>query len=307
MKRFSTLFLFGPTCSGKSDIAITIATDLDAVIINADSMQVYRGLEKMTASPTKDQWLRAPHALYNFVDPEVNFNVNIWHGLAIKKIRSILQTAKRVVICGGTGLYATVMLNGLAQVPDVDPKVRAHVRKEREYFSKRQFYAILCQEDSLMARRLDPEDSQRIARALEVFRTTGKSLLFFQKSTLRVASNPRNIGLITLVPDRSMVYRSIEKRFDNIVAQGGIDEVKALKEKKIPATMPACKAIGVRQILAYINGTLTLQDAILEAKTATRRYAKRQYTYMKHQLVADFTITCAQDVPALLLALKKSI
>ena len=307
MRRFKVLFLFGPTASGKSEIAIKIAKHLNGVVINADSMQVYKGVENIIAAPTKEQYNAVNHKLYGFVDPKEHFTVKRWHALAMAEIHLALKRGKLPILCGGTGLYATALLKGLAHIPEPTPAIRQQTRKQQQTLTHEEFYSILCKEDPIMAKRIQPRDTQRISRALEVVRTTNKSLMYFHSLPSNTVENHNPTGLITLVPDRTLLYKAIDRRFDAIIAKKGVEEIYALKEQNIPSNAQILKAIGVCELLAYIEGAMCLQQAIFKAKAATRRYAKRQYTYMKHQLTADFIVKDASHIPDLLCDLKNKI
>ena len=290
ISNFNCLFILGPTASGKSSLALKLAKKHNGVIINADSMQVYAGVDTITAVPTMAERGDIEHRLYSFLDPWESFDVSTWRDMAVGEIESVLAEGKMPILCGGTGLYASAMIKGLAPVPDVKAEIRKEVRFLQEILPDKELYDTLKDEDPVMASRLTVADPQRIVRALEVMRSTGKSLAHFQDLPNIKIPEHIKVGLIAITPDRQKVYDNINTRFDTMVENGGLSEVQSLVVEGIDDTYQIGRAIGVREFMEYENGIYDLERAITNAKTATRRYAKRQLTYISTQLDADFVV-----------------
>ena len=296
ISNFNCLFILGPTASGKSALALDLAKKYNGVIINADSMQVYAGVDILTAVPSMAERGDIDHRLYSFIDPIDSFDVSTWRDMAVGEIEDVLADGKLPILCGGTGLYASAMTKGLAPVPNVDTGVRQEVRFLQEILPLKELYDILKDEDPIMASRLTIADPQRIVRALEVIRSTGKSLAHFQDMPNTQIPEHIKLGLIALTPDRQTVYDNINNRFDGMVENGGLAQAQELIHNGIDDTYQIGRAIGVRELMEYENGVVSLDQAVTNAKTATRRYAKRQLTYINTQLDADIVLVKAEDL-----------
>ena len=287
----NSIYIVGATASGKSGLAIDLAKVLDGVIINSDSMQVYQGANVITASPTEAEKQLAPHKLYNQINPAEGLNVVDWCKLAVDEADKTLAQNKLPIFCGGTGLYVNGLLDGISPIPDVDENIRSSVRN----LPNEKLYELLREEDSEMAEKLEVGDTQRICRALEVVRSTGKSLLHFQSMPKQKLQNHIKPLLVALLPERDLVYDKINTRFEKIF-DDGVGEVEALLKLGLPDDNQLMRAIGIREIAQYINGEIDKQTAIENGKTATRQYAKRQMTYIRTQLKPDVIIESVDNI-----------
>ena len=280
------LILTGPTACGKSGLAVAVAETFEGVIINADSMQVYSDLHILSARPDIAAEARIPHRLYGISPAREACSAARWGAMARQEIAAALEAGKLPILVGGTGLYIRALLSGLVQVPPIPEAVRNEVRARQETDSPESFHAALARRDPIMAARLHPSDSQRIARALEVIGATGTSLASYQDApSAQPLANPAQV--IAALPPRAPLLRKIETRLDRMVESGALDEVRALLDQNLDPALPAMKAVGVPQLAAYLQGTVSRSQAIADAKTATRRYAKRQRTWLRHQTPRD--------------------
>ena len=269
----------GPTASGKSAFALRMAETRRGVIINADASQCYSDLSVLSARPSSAETARAPHRLYGFLDAESPLGAAAWADLARREIARAHEQGLLPILVGGTGLYLRTLLHGIAPVPEIDPNVRAVVRA----LDTAALAEALAREDPAMAARLHPNDTQRMARALEVMRSTGASLADHQAQL-----SGGLLGTVALEPaiveiDREELGRRCGTRFDMMMADGGLDEAERLLAMSLDAALPVMKAIGVPPLIAHLRGESTLESAILRAKLDTRRYAKRQLTWFRNQ------------------------
>jgi tRNA dimethylallyltransferase len=283
----------GPTASGKSALALHLAEAERGVIINADSMQLYRELPILTARPTPADLARAPHRLYGILDAADPASVGRWLQLAGAAIEEALAQHRTAIVVGGTGLYLHALLHGLAPVPDVSPNVRNAARARLAALGAPAFHAELAGLDPTMAARLRPTDRQRLLRAYEVFVGTDRSLAAWQAMPpLRVALPACRRGL-ALMPPRVALYERIERRLRAMIEHGALQELKALAGRALPADLPLMRAVAVPELLAHLSGRVDLDTALERAIVQTRRYAKRQLTWLHHRLpelraVAEF-------------------
>lgn len=270
----------GPTASGKSALAVMLAERHRGTVINADSAQVYRDLRILSARPSAEEEARAPHALFGHIDGAEDHNAARWAAEAQAAITDAHAAGRLPILVGGTGLYLRTLLDGIAPVPDIDPAVRAAVRA----LPVGEAHAALAREDADAAARLNPADTTRVARALEVVRSTGRTLTDWQAT--RVGGIAGDIALMPMIllPPRDWLFDRCDRRLAAMFDEGAIDEVRALLERgDIPANAPVMRAIGVREIAAMIAGIQSRVEAIVAARTATRQYAKRQYTWFRNQ------------------------
>ncbi|HEX6072017.1 MAG TPA: tRNA (adenosine(37)-N6)-dimethylallyltransferase MiaA [Sphingomicrobium sp.] len=269
----------GPTASGKSALALALAERVDGVIVNADSAQVYRGIPALSAAPTASERRLAEHRLYGFLDGSEPCSTADWAEAAKREIADVHASGRLPILAGGTGLYIRTLLDGIAPVPTIDPGVRRRVREASAEANR----AKLAELDPDAAARLNPSDSARIARALEVVLSTGRPLGDWQKR--REGGIAREIELrpLILLPPRDWLYRRCDERFARMVEGGAIAEVEALLARNLDPNLPIMRAIGVPELAAHLRGELSLGEAIAAGSQATRRYAKRQYTWFAHQ------------------------
>ena len=284
VSRPDIILIAGPTASGKSALALELAQQLDAVIVNADSIQVYRDLRIITARPSVDEERRVPHRLYGHVDAAENFSVGRWAEEAAAALSEIQRTARAAIVVGGTGLYFSTLTQGLAAVPPIPAAIRHEVRARLQSDGVTALHSELKWRDPAMAARLMPGDRARITRALEVVLATGRSLLDWHDENKPAGVDAARAAKIFLAPDRDALLRHIDARFDAMIATGALDEVRTLGARKLDADLPAMKAHGVPWLIRHLNGEIALEQAVAEAKRDTRQYTKRQATWFRNQL-----------------------
>lgn len=275
----------GPTASGKSALAIAIAERHCGTVINADSAQVYRDLRILSARPSIEEEARAPHRLFGHVDGAEDHNAARWASEARGEIAAAHDAGRLPILVGGTGLYLRTLFDGIAPVPDIDTAIRAEVRA----LPVGEAHAALAIADPAAAARLNPADTTRVARALEVVRSTGRTLADWQAT--RIGGIGANITLMPtiLLPPRDWLHKRCDRRLAMMFDEGAIDEVRALIGRGDIATdAPVMRAIGVREIAAMLGGEIDREAALEAARTATRQYAKRQYTWFRNQPPAEW-------------------
>jgi tRNA dimethylallyltransferase len=276
------ILIAGPTASGKSALAIRLAERLCGTVINADSMQVYRDLRVITARPTPDEEAAAPHRLFGHVDAAVNYSVARWQADMADTLASVKAEGCLPIVTGGTGLYFKALTQGLSDIPPVHEDVRAAVRADAEGRAPEELHRMLAAVDPVTADRLRPSDPQRIIRALEVFRATGQPLAHFQAKREGALLNGPFVAFF-LEPDRDALRARIDARFDRMVQSGAVDEVELLIQRGLDPALPAMRAHGVPWIIRALRGEIAMAEAAEGGKADTRRYAKRQHTWFRHQ------------------------
>jgi tRNA dimethylallyltransferase len=281
------VLIAGPTASGKSALALKLAQKLGGIVVNADSMQVYRDLRILTARPTPAEEAAVPHRLYGHLDASVNFSAGAWVTDAAEVLEEARRLARVPIFVGGTGLYFKALTRGLSAVPAIPPDIREDVRARLERNGIEALYAELARCDGASAERLKPRDRTRIARALEVVEATGRSLTDWHREGLPPLLPPDSFRALFLNPERDALYERIDARFDAMLRQGALDEVARLAARNLDPVLPAMKAHGVPPLMAHLKGEITLDDAASAARADTRHYAKRQFTWFRHQL-AEF-------------------
>ncbi|TMJ33856.1 MAG: tRNA (adenosine(37)-N6)-dimethylallyltransferase MiaA [Alphaproteobacteria bacterium] len=279
-----TVLIAGPTASGKSALALALAEELGAIVINADSMQVYRDLRIITARPTPEEEARVLHRLYGHVDAADNYSTGRWCVDAGAALREAQAQGRLAIVVGGTGLYFKALTHGLAAIPPIPVETRSQVRAQLQAQGVSGLYAELCERAPETAQRLMPNDRARIARALEVIRATGRSLAHWQREGMRPALDPRKAVRIFLQVERMELYARIDARFDAMLAAGAVEEVTRLRSRDLDPALPAMKAHGVPWLIRHLAGEIDLATAVAGAKRDTRRYTKRQATWFRHQL-----------------------
>lgn len=288
------LLIMGPTASGKSALALAVAERIGGEIVNADSMQVYRDFRVLTARPSVEEEHLASHRLYGHIDAAERYSTGRWLTDALAAISEIRSRNKTPIIVGGTGLYFKALTQGLAEMPDVDPELRAALIERAEREGSPALHAELAKLDPQTAARLEPNDAPRIIRALEVIETTGESITSFQSNT-KPALALNEWRSLALTPDREALYASINRRFDKMLEQGALEEVRAFAARDLDPTLPAVKAHGAPALSAYLRGEISLQSATEIGQRDTRRYAKRQFTWIANQM-PDWPRTSATDL-----------
>jgi tRNA dimethylallyltransferase len=278
------VLIAGPTASGKSALALAVAQQINGVIVNADSAQVYRDFNILSASPTSDEQRAAEHRLYGVQDGALPCSAADWAAMAKREIDDIHAGGRTPILVGGTGLYLRTFLEGIAPVPAIDPDVRARVRHAPIEENR----AKLATLDPSAAARLNPGDSARINRALEVILSTGRTLGEWQRQREGGIGGDVELRPLILLPPRKWLYARCDERFAHMIDEGAVAEVEALLARRLNPNLPVMRAIGVRELSAYLLGQCSLDEAIAAGQQATRRYAKRQYTWFAHQPPADW-------------------
>lgn len=268
----------GPTASGKSSRALDLAFKVGGIIVNADSLQIYRGLPILTAQPSRDDLKIAPHYLYDFLEPHESYSAQKW----VEYVSKILHaTEVPAILVGGTGFYFKALLEGLSPIPDVDPEIQEQVRKLSLGEVRTQLSAL----DPEISARLHPHDHQRNARALEIILSSGQSILYWQ--SLKSEPSPFRFHKIGIFPEKENHQITMKKRVIQMWENGAIDEVKAMMELNLPDSAPAKKAIGYHEIEDYLKGNMTESQAQELMIIKTRQYAKRQRTWFRNQMKFD--------------------
>jgi tRNA dimethylallyltransferase len=278
------VLIAGPTASGKSALALELARATGGVIVNADSMQVYRDLRIITARPTPEQEALNSHRLYGHVDAAVNFSAGHWVSDAAKALAQARAQDALPIFVGGSGLYFKALTRGLSAVPPIAPEIREGVRARLERDGVEALHAELARRDPAGAERLKPRDRTRIARALEVIEATGRSLTSWHRDGLPPLLPPGSFSALFLAPDRDALYARIDARFAAMLQAGALQEVAALAARRLDPLLPAMKAHGVPALIRHLKGEITLEEAADIGRADTRHYAKRQFTWFRHQL-----------------------
>jgi tRNA dimethylallyltransferase len=283
----------GPTASGKSALALMLAEKHNGTIINADSAQVYRDLRIVTARPSAEEEARAPHRLFGHVDAaDTGYSAARWAVEARDAIDAAVAAGNLPILVGGTGLYLRTLIDGIAPVPPIDPAIRAEVRA----MNLSDAWAALNAVDRVAAARLNPADTTRIMRALEVVRSTGRSISDWRERREGGVAERIALTAMILLPPRDWLNERIDRRFAGMVDAGAMAEVSALVAREdVPLDAPIRRAIGMPELAAAALGEITLADAIERASLATRQYAKRQYTWFRNQPPPDWARTSATD------------
>jgi tRNA dimethylallyltransferase len=278
------VLIAGPTASGKSALALELARATGGVMVNADSMQVYRDLRIITARPTPEQEALMPHRLYGHVDAAVNFSAGHWVSDAAKALAQARAQNALPIFVGGSGLYFKALTRGLSAVPPVALEIREAVRARLERDGVEALHAELRLRDPASAERLKPRDRTRIARALEVIEATGRSLTSWHRDGLPPLLPMGSFSALFLAPDRDQLYARIDARFEAMLQAGALEEVAALAARHLDPLLPAMKAHGVPALIRHLAGEITLDEAAAIGRADTRHYAKRQFTWFRHQL-----------------------
>jgi tRNA dimethylallyltransferase len=284
MPRSTAILIAGPTASGKSALAIALAEKLGGVIVNADSMQVYRDLRIITARPMPQEEARVPHRLYGHVDAAENYSVGRWCRDVGAALAEIAAEGRVPILVGGTGLYFKALTSGLAAVPPIPADIRSHVRGRLQSEGIAPLYAELMQCDPATAHRLMPLDRLRITRALEVMLATGRSLTDWHRDGQPALVEAARAAKLFLTCERKQLVARIDQRFAAMLEAGALNEVRALEARQLDPLLPAMKAHGVPLLIRHLKGEISLDEAAAGAVMDTRRYAKRQVTWFRNQM-----------------------
>jgi tRNA dimethylallyltransferase len=279
------VIIAGPTASGKSALALALAEASGGTIVNADALQVYRDLPILTAWPEAAARARVPHRLYGWLDASERGSAGRWREAAMREIAAAHEAGRLPIAVGGTGLYLRALRHGLAAVPPVPPAIRAEAAALYDELGGARFAEHLRRFDPEAAARLPPGDRQRLTRAFEVVRATGVPIGAWHRQAGEPA--PFRFVAILLLPPRAPLYQACDVRFARMIADGALAEAAALAARGLPADLPAMKAVGVPELLRHLRGEIALDMAVALAQRQTRRYAKRQMTWFRHQMTAD--------------------
>ena len=293
------VLIAGPTASGKSGLALALAERLGGTVINADSQQVHDGWRILTARPSAAEEARAPHRLYGHVPLGQAYSVGHW----LRDVAGVLQDCRArgsvAIVTGGTGLYFRALTRGLAPIPAVPDGVRETAEAELERLGLRRFAARLAEHDPDTAAAIDLANPRRVLRAWEVLQATGTGLAAWQARTPPPLVPLEGAVAVVVAPARTALYARCEARFDAMLAEGVLEEVAQVSDLGLPPGAPGLKAVGAPELLAHLAGEMTLEAAVTRAKTETRRYAKRQLTWLRNQM-PDWPRIAEPDVDAVL-------
>ena len=278
----SVLLIAGPTASGKSRLALARARETGAVIVNADSQQLYADLRVLSARPTPEDEAQAEHRLYGVADAADAWSVGRWARAVTPLLAELAAEGRPALIVGGTGLYFTALTRGIADIPEVPVAAREAADEAYDFLGEVAFRARLAEWDPAAAAAIAPGDRQRLGRALAVAETTGRSLSDWQSET-RPLLAPGSYDRVVVEPEREALYAACDRRVGEMVRDGALDEVRALARRRLNPELPAMKAVGVRDFAAHLKGKVTLEAAMDSVRQATRNYAKRQLTWFRNQ------------------------
>lgn len=278
----SITLIGGPTASGKSRLALEMAVATNAIIINADSQQLYADMDVLSARPPAEDEAKAEHRLYGIADAAEAWSVGKWSRAALAEIERAQSLGRDAILVGGTGLYFNALTKGLADIPQIPPEVRAEVEAEYDRIGEDAFRAQLSQVDTESEAKIFPSDRQRLIRAMSVWKSTGKSLTTYKAETRPLLEEGSWTGII-VEPERETLYANCDRRVDIMLATGAIEETKTLMARGLDMGLPSMKAVGLREIAAWLDGTMTRDEAVAAMKQSTRNYAKRQLTWFRNQ------------------------
>ena len=286
------IVIAGPTASGKSQLAIDLALAFDGAVVNADSMQVYKNTPIISACPSAEDKKIVPHLLYEMWDASFNGSVVDWMNEVVPCIQKLWQNNKVPVVVGGTGMYLDNLINGVTPIPETKEDVKRKVAQMLAKDGVQKCHEILALVDAKTAERLSPNDTTRVRRALEVFYDTGKPLSYWHSLPMKKLLPNAVFYVISILPDKAELDERCFLRFDKMVAQGAAKEAKKLERLQLSSKLPAMRALGVPELLSYVRGEVSLSESIESAKLHTRQYAKRQRTWFKNKLNANFVVPC---------------
>lgn len=303
MTTVRAVLIAGPTASGKSALALELAEQFGGVIVNADSMQVYRDLRIITARPTPEEEVRTTHRLYGFVDAAENYSVGRWCRDVEEALKEARSQGRMPILVGGTGLYFKALTTGLAAVPPIPADIRAEVRSRLQREGSPALHVELARLDPATAKRVTINDRSRISRALEVVLATGRPLSDWHIEGLPPLIDSKRVAKVFISCERKELVHRIERRFAAMLKSGALEEVRRLAARGLDPSLPAMKAHGVPWLIRHLDGEISLEEAVAGAVMDTRRYAKRQLTWFRNQM-KDWPWETAENAAA---ALKRQL
>ena len=281
------LIIGGPTASGKSQLAIEAAEYFNGVIINADSQQVYKHIPILTACPSENDKQKVSHRLYEIYEPYESGSVVDWLNLAVEEIRDVWQEGKLPIVVGGTGLYIDNLINGTTPIPETPQNIRKKIAQQMEELGVNEMHRRLNEFDADTAQRLNPNDTTRVRRAFEVYESTGKILSEWHKLPMQKKLPEADFEIWKIIPSQAELDTRCYLRFDKMMQLGALDEAKYIKKLGLSADLPAMRALGLPELIDYLNNKCDLSTAIDMAKLHSRQYAKRQRTWFGNKLEAQ--------------------
>ncbi|MEJ8574332.1 tRNA (adenosine(37)-N6)-dimethylallyltransferase MiaA [Microbaculum marinum] len=285
LKERRPVLIAGPTASGKSALALELAERVAGTVINADSMQVYAELRILTARPTEVEEARVLHRLYGHVPIRDGYSVGRWLSDVELAIEEAMASRRVPIVVGGTGMYFKALTQGLSPIPEIPAEIREPIRRRLAEEGAEALYAELSARDPDAAERLPPSDPHRILRALEVHEATGRPISEWQRQSPGPALiDPATAAKLVLWPDRDRLRARIDERVDVMLAAGALEEARAVMEMELDHDLPGYRAHGLRPLIAHLRGELTLEQAAEKTRAETRQYAKRQFTWFRHQM-----------------------
>ncbi len=285
------IIVAGPTASGKSALAVDIASALGGVVVNCDSMQVYQSMPVISACPSAQEKSKAEHRLFEIYPPQVRGNVVDWLKLAVEEIKDIWRQKKIPIVVGGTGLYIDNLINGTTPIPETKAEIRQEVAEYIKSNGSAALYDKLCKIDPETAEKLNPADICRVSRAFEVWEDTGIKLSEWHKKPMVKQLPDAKFFVFKICPSAKELDTRCYLRFEKMLEAGALDEARYLAGLDLDASLPAMKALGVPELLNYVRGNCSLSEAADSAKLHTRQYAKRQRTWFKNKLKADVELS----------------
>ncbi len=294
-KKNPVLIIAGPTGSGKTALALDLAAAFSGNVINADSMQVYEDLRILTARPSADEEVAVPHKLFGVMPASSPCSVGRWLEMAVAEIEAAWGQDRLPILAGGTGMYLKALTDGLAFIPEIPDGILADVRDLYDQLGGEGFKDALAKLDPDGAAKLPPGDRQRLERLMAVAKATGKPLTHWQAQQTPGPAVDACFATIALIPAREDLYAATDRRFGVMMTGGALDEVRSLLAQNLDPALPAMKALGVPELGRHLAGLLTLDEAVAAARQATRNFAKRQLTWLRNQVRADYVIEGSRD------------
>ena len=288
----SVVVIAGPTASGKSSLALKLAHDYNGVIINADASQIYKGIPIISAAPTKEDKQQVEHLLYGVFEPNKKGSVSEWLKLAVEAIKNVWEKGNLPIVVGGTGFYIESLIKGVSPIPETKIEIKEKVRLIYEHGGVSEVYKTLKEYDKKGSLRVNPNDTTRVRRALEIFLDTGKSIDEWFAEPLVNYLPAADFKIIAMLPQLKDLEDKCSLRFDLMIKSGAMEEVINLRKLNLDRDIPVMKAIGVPELLDYLDGKLSEEEAIYLAKLHTRQYAKRQLTWFRNRLkdISDYVV-----------------